>query len=246
MNIKAIYESIIESLKFSARLRRIGKYRNPEDREFFEDFMAKKRKIVESNLSEEAKKIRALKGTYEFKVYEHFKKNEFLSSKRYASDFLKYCKFDIFADKKRWTNSFFFIRVYHSPKDFQWTKGKKFFFILMCIFFFKIGYNFGLRDSQIYDEVKENVTDIRTEDELFYLLKEKKLPILALYYIPGDIFSHDMQFAMGRFIEKYGNNYVQMAKINCKYNLDLCIKKNQYLIFPQWELMLPSFVSFIF
>ncbi len=243
MNLKSIYESIIESLRFSARLRRLGKYRNPEDREFFENFLEKKRKLVENNLSEEAKKIKALKNTYEYKVYEHFKKNEFLSSKKYASDFLKYCKFDIFYDRKKWTNSILFYRYYFTPKDFQWTKSKKFILIMLMILFFKIGYNFGFRDSLLFDEVKENVTDIRTEDELFYLLKEKKIPILALYYIPGDIFSFDMQFAMGRFVEKYADSFVQMAKINCKYNIDLCIKKSQYLVLPQWELMLPPFVK---
>lgn len=244
MNFKSVYENIIESLRFSARIRRIGKWRNPEDREFFEDFLGQKRKYVEKNLDEEAKKIQSLKNSYEYKVYEHFKKNEFLSSKKHASDFLKYCKFDIFYDKSRWTNSLFYNRNYYTPKDFQWTKSKKILFAMLMILFFKIGYNFGMKDSLLYDEVKENVHDIRTEDELFYLLKEKKAPVLALYYIPGDIYSYDMQFAMGKFIEKYGNNYVQMAKINCKYNLDLCIKKSQYLILPQWELMFPGFVIF--
>ena len=246
MNFKLIYERIIESLRFSARLRRIGKYRNPEDRQFFEDFMYKKKNIVENNLSEEINKIENIKNSYEYKVYEHFKKNEFLSSKKYSSDFLKYCKFDIFYNKKKWTNSIFFVRPYHTPKDFQWTILNKIFLILSIIIFFKVGYSFGFKDSMLYDEIKENLTDIRTEDELFHILKEKKIPILALYYNPGDIFSLDMQFAMGKFIEKYGENYVQMAKINCKYNLDLCIKKSQYLILPQWELMLPGFVNIKF
>lgn len=246
MNFKSVFENIIESLRYSSRIRRLGKYRNPEDREFFEDFLNKKKKIVEKNLSEESKKIQALKNTYEYKVYEHFKKNEFLSTKKHASDFLKYCKFEIFYDKTRWTNSWFYLRNFYTPNDFQWTKTKKFLFFILVILFFKIGYNFGLRDSLLFDEVKENVKDIRTEDELFYLLKEKKTPVLSLYYLPGDIYSHDMQFAMGKFIEKYGNNYVQMAKINCKYNMDLCIKKSQYLLLPQWELLLHGFVILIF
>lgn len=245
MNLKSIYEGIIESLRFSARLRRIGKYRNPEDRQFFDDFLGKKRIIVEKNLNEETKKIEELKNTYEYKVYQHYKKNEFLSNKKFSSDFLKYCKFDIFYDKKRWTNSIFYIRHYFSPKEFEWTRGKKFIFILLSILFFKIGYKFGFKDSMLYDEVKENITDLRSEDELFYILKEKKIPILALYYIPGDIYSYDMQFSMGKFIEKYGNDYVHMAKINCKYNLDLCLKKTQYLLLPQWELMLPGFVNLL-
>jgi hypothetical protein len=243
MNLKSIYESIVESLRFSTRIRRLRKFRNPEDRQFMEDFLSKRKKIIEKNIQEEQKKINQLKDTYEYKVYNHYKKNEFHSSKKFASDFLKFCNFEIFNKKEKWTNSFFFIRPYSSPKDYEWTKFKKFSLIFLMMIMFKVGFSFGFKDSLLYDEIKENVSDIRNEDELFYILRENKLPLLTLYYIPGDVYSHDMQFAMGSFIQKYGNDYVKMAKINCKYNLDLCIKKAQYLKLPQWELMLPGFVN---
>lgn len=242
MNIKSTYESIVESLRYSTRIRRLKKYRNPEDRQFMEDFLSKRKQIIEKNLQEEQKKISNLKDTYEYKVYNHYKKNEFLSNKKFSSDFLKFCKFEIFYKKKYWTNSLFFFRPFMTQEDFQWTKLKKFLLIFLMGVFFKFGYLYGFKNSLLYDEIKENVSDIRNEDELFYILKENKLPILSLYYIPGDIYSHDMQFAMGSFIEKYGEGHLKMAKINCKYNLDLCIKKAQYLKMPQWELMLPGFV----
>ena len=53
-----------------------------------------------------------------------------------------------------------------------------------------------------------------------------------------------MQTAQGLFAEKYGENNVKMAKVNCKYNLDLCLKKVQYLMIPQWEIMYPPVVNY--
>ena len=179
MNFKSTYEAIVESLRFSTRIRRLKKFRNPEDRQFMEDFLAKRKKIVENNMQEEQKKIKNLKDTYEYKVYNHFKKNEFHSNKKYASDFLKYCNFDIFYLKEKWTNSFFYLRSYITPKDYEWTRFKKFSLIFLMIIMFKVGYSIGFKNSQFFDEIIENVTNIRNEDELFYILQENKLPIMC-------------------------------------------------------------------
>jgi hypothetical protein len=85
--------------------------------------------------------------------------------------------------------------------------------------------------------------DVRSEDQLFDVLINQNKPVLVLYYVPGQMFFIEMQFAQAKFIEKYGESSVKMAKVNCKYNLDLCLKKMQYMIPPQWEIMYPPTVT---
>ena len=83
---------------------------------------------------------------------------------------------------------------------------------------------------------------MRSEDQLFDILINKNIPIIALYYVPGQPSFIDMISAQGQFAEKYGEKVVRMVKINCKYNLELCLKKVQYLNIPQWEVMYPPVV----
>ena len=84
--------------------------------------------------------------------------------------------------------------------------------------------------------------DVRSEDQLFDILIKKGIPVLVLYYVPGQPEFIEMQTAQGAIAEKYGEKAVKMARVNCKYNLDLCLKKVQYITMPQWEIMYPPIV----
>ena len=230
-------QKVVISIRYWANVRYRKEQINPEIRELLEDFHSKKRIKVNKSLQDEQNQIEMLKKTYEFKCFEHFRKVDYLKTKEDSSEFLKFCKFDLFTDKKRWKRGDIFINHFSVPREYILTTFQKLVLILLGILSFKYGLFYGKKDSQLFDEIKENIVDIRTEDQLMSLLETRKLPLLVLYYYPGDYNAFMMQYAQGRFIEVYGNNYATMAKINCKYNLELCIKKNQYLIFPQWELM---------
>ena len=93
-----------------------------------------------------------------------------------------------------------------------------------------------------FDSIKEFVLDVRSEDQLFDILINKNIPVVVLYYVPGQPEFIEMQTAQGLIAENYGEKNVKMARVNCKYNLDLCLKKVQYLIMPQWEIMYPPVV----
>ncbi len=235
--MKNFLERVVQSIRFWANVRYRKKQINPEIRELLEEFHKKKRIQVGKSLKEEQNQIDQLRKSYEFKCFEHFRKVEFLKTKEKSEEFVYYCDFDIYADKKKWTRGIFFTKYFSSPKDYLLNSFRKFILLLLGLFSFKFGLVNGFKDSQLYDEVKENIVDIRTEDQLLSLLRTKELPILVLYYYPGDYNSFLMQSAQGRFVEKFGEGYVTMAKVNCKYNLDLCLKKIQYLKMPQWELM---------
>jgi hypothetical protein len=214
---------------------------NPEIRELLEEFHKKKRIEVNKSLKEEENQIDKLKNSYEFKCFEHNRKVDFLKTKENSSEFIYYCNFDIYKDKKKWTRSRIFLYAPITPKEYLLNRSKKLLLIILGLFAFKFGLINGFKDSQLYDEIKENIVDIRTEDQLMALLKTKQLPLLVLYYYSGDYNGFLMQIAQGKFIEKYGEGFVTMAKVNCKYNLDLCLKKYQYLKIPQWELMLAPY-----
>jgi hypothetical protein len=241
--MKSTLEKVVQSIRFWANVRHRKKQINPEIREMLEDFHKKKRVQVSKGLEEEEKQIDSLKSSYDYKCFEHFRKIGFLKTKEKAENFIQYCDFNIFSDKSKWTRGLFFFRYFNTPKDYIITKLRKLIIFLLGLFAFKIGLINGFKDSQLYDEIKENITDIRTEDQLLDLLHKRGLPILVLYYYSGDYNGFLMQNAQGRFVEKYGENYVTMAKVNCKYNLDLCLKKVQYLVIPQWELMYPPFTE---
>lgn len=87
--------------------------------------------------------------------------------------------------------------------------------------------------------------NVKTEDQLFDILINRNKPVLVLYFFPGQPNSLDMAMYQGEFIEKYGNDYVEMAKVNCRFNMDLCTKKGTFIKFPQYELMYPPIVLFI-
>jgi hypothetical protein len=241
--MKTIYDRMIHSIRFWANVRHRKKQINPEIREILEDYHTRKRQNVNKLLVEEEIKINTIKNTYEYKCFEHFQKINFLKTKENSDEFVLYCNFDIMNEKSRWTRSPIFFRYFHIPRDFMLNIFRKLILFLTALFFFKLGLIHGYKDSLLYDEIKENIIDIRTEDQLLDLLNKKGLPILVLYYYPGDLKSTPMMEAQGKFIEKYGEGYVTMAKVNCKYNLDLCLKKVQYLILPQWEMMYPPYVE---
>jgi hypothetical protein len=237
-----ILQRMVESIRFFAKIRYKKVFVNPEIREVIEDYNLRKQDKVKKKLEIEEKNIDLLKETYEYKCYEHFHKIDYLKTKEKSEDFLHRCKFDFLTDKKMLTKGkFFYPKYFISPEDYKWTKLKKLFILVASLVLFKLGLINGKKDSLLYDEVKENVLDIRTEDQLLSILIHKKMPILVLYYYPGDYYSFEMQNAQGAFVEEHGEDYAVMAKVNCKYNLDLCLKKNQYLKFPQWELMYPPF-----
>lgn len=238
-----LIQKITQSIRFWSNMRYKKQVINPEIRELLEDYYQKKRIKVNQSLEEEKKQIKNLQETYEYKCFEHYRKIDFLKTKEDSAEFLKYCNFEIFYDKKRWTRSIFYFRHFHTPKDFILTKFKKLILLLITLFAFKLGLINGSKDSQLFDEIKENIVDVRTEDQLLALLNTRRIPVMVLYYLPGDIIAFDMQKAQGKFIENWGEDYVTMAKVNCKYNLDLCIKKVSYMNFPQWELMYPPFME---
>ncbi len=236
--MKNFLERVSQSILFWANMRYRKMQINPEIREIVEDFHKRKRIEVNKSLNDEEKHIDKLKNSYEYKCFEHYRKLDFLKTKEKSSEFIYYCNFDIYKDRKKWTRGKFFINTPSTPKDFLLNKFRKILLVILGLLAFKFGLINGFKDSQLFDEIKENIVDIRTEDQLLSLLKTKKLPLLVLYYYSGDYNGFNMEIAQGKFIEKYGENFVTMAKVNCKYNMDLCLKKNQYLKIPQWELML--------
>lgn len=94
------------------------------------------------------------------------------------------------------------------------------------------------------DTDKELVINIKTEEQLFDILINKNKPILVLYYWPALPLALEMAMYQGRFIEEYGNNQIEMAKVNCRYNMDLCVKKINFLNMPQYEIMFPPIVNY--
>jgi hypothetical protein len=238
-NFRQVYEQMNESVFFMIRKRIRKSLNHPEIREVYEDYIKRKRGEYENVIDKELKNIKKLQQSYEYKVFEHYKKTDLLSNKK-ASFFIKYCKFDYMKDKSKWGNKPFHINTFDSPQDYIKTAFTYFLYFALGIFFLKIGFYNGKKDSILYDVVRENVTDIRTEDQLFDILLKNNKPLLIMYYYPGAPKVQDMMFAMGDFIEKNGD-IVNMAKVNCKYNVDLCLKKAQMLIMPQWELMLQSY-----
>ena len=231
-----------ESIKFFAKIRYGKVFVNPEIREVIENFHLKKQERVNTKLDVENKNISELKNTYEYKCFEHFRKIDYLKTKEKSSDFMDRCNFEFLSDKSMWTKGkSFYPRYFIIPDDYKWTTIRKLIILISSLFLFKLGLINGKKDSTLYDEVKENILDVRTEDQLLSILLKRRVPILVLYYYPGDYFSFEMQNAQGAFVEEHGDENVLMAKVNCKYNLDLCMKKNQYLKFPQWELMYPPY-----
>ncbi len=241
-----LYRKISQSVRYWSIMKYRTKYINPEIRELLEDFNQKKRIKINNQIVEDESQVEKIKETYEYKVFQHFEKINFFKSKEKSSDFLQYCDFKIFYEKERWTNGWhnlFYTRIRHTPKDFVFTKFSKILLFFLALFAFKLGFTNGYKDSKLYDEIKENILDVKTEDDLLALLTYKKLPLVVLYYIPGDASNLRMQLAQGKLIEEYGENYAIMAKVNCKNNLELCLKKSNYLTMPQWELMYPPFVD---
>lgn len=241
--IRKYLEQVVDSLKLSANIRVHRKIKDQDFRQVVEEFKQLKRVKVNKQMKEEEVIVKSLRDTYEFKCFEHNRKSEVLGPIKKADFFMKFCTFPRYYMKEMWTKSRHFEREYELPKDFQWNKAKILTLLLFSVLLFKFGYRNGIKDSVLYDVVKENVIDIRTEDQLFDIITNRDTPVFVLYYIPGDYTIIDMMFAMGEYTEKYGSDNVIMAKVNCKYNLDLCIKKVQYLTLPQWEIMYPPMIE---
>lgn len=243
--IRKILEELVTSFRFSSKIRNQKKFRNPALRELIEDFHQKKRLNVTNSLKQDSINAENLKNSYEYKVFEFSKRLQFYSTKTKSSDFLKFCDFSFYKNKNMWTKSSFYYRHYQIPSDFLFKK--KLLLFILAIIGFKLGYTNGFKDSTLYDTIEERILDIKTEEQLFNILINENKPVLVLYYIPGDFKVLDMLTAMGNFIEDNEsiNNSLALAKVNCKYNLDLCLKKSQNMIFPQWELMYPPVVNYI-
>lgn len=148
---------------------------------------------------------------------------------------------------------------YDIPSNYNFKLWERFALLLILLIAFKLGYINALKDCELIDEVKYSVKEIKTEDQIFDILLNTNKPLILLYYIPGDEYYIDMLTAMGNLAVKYDeiltfeNNkqagkklnlhshteLFNLAKVNCKDNFDLCIRKSKYLKFPQWELMLP-------
>jgi hypothetical protein len=237
--MKKFYYQLIQSLKYSSFKKYRSYFVNPEIKEIMQGVMSKKRKEDVAKIEEDLKVLERLRNSYEYKVFEHYNKIEFESNKKLGSDFLKYCEFKQFDMKEKWTKGIFFTRYFPKYHDYHMNKVKKIMLFLVALILFKVGWNSGFKHSMLFDVIKENVLDVRSEDQLFDILINKKQPVLVLYYTPGDISSFSMMFAQGLYKEKYPNVPVHMAKVNCKYNLDLCIKKVHYLSMPQFEMMYP-------
>lgn len=247
---KKALSKIIESIRFHHRVATIRTFINPEIRDMLSVIIPKQRKKAEEKVKKETEKIEEIEKSYDFQVRQHFTRIRFENmSKRERLE--RKSSFAFLNKGELWYVDYdksavariLYMFPYRAPEFFRSSAWFKLLLLLVALFFIKIGFINGKKDSIILDEIHESITDIRNEDELFNIVISMNKPLIIMYYYPSDHTLIDMMMEMGRVAEKYGNESFILSKVNCRYNLDLCMKKAQYLKFPQWELMMPPVVE---
>jgi hypothetical protein len=239
---KSIIRKVIESVHYHHRINSERVFINPEIRFLLKSKKTEWRKKIEEKVNKDNKDLSLLENNYEYKnkVFLMKIKHENIDKTRK----LEHCNFDFIEDgsnlKFRYNKSIIkrllYFPIYHLPKYFKSSYLFKLALFIICILCLKIGYLIGKKDCILYDPIKNNVIDIKNEDSLFDLLISLNKPLVVFYYFPENELVPNMQFNTGLLSEKY-NDYATFAKVNCKYNLELCMKKAEYLKMPQWELM---------
>lgn len=271
MKLKYYYNRFIDTLKYY-QIGVINRRISPVERDSeFDELVIKVQKKADRLANEQLKQLNEIEKSYEYISKQHLAKTEYLNKSK--TDLLKNTDFEFLNKGELWeynyNNSLLkrlkfsnFHYYYDDYSKYEFKRYEKLLLFAIGLFIFKLGYSNGYIDSDILDEVKYSVNDIRNEDDIFDILMTTNKPTVVLYYYPGDYRSISMQLIMGKLAQKYseiprekeGNNsndfsdikelvnykeYFNLAKVNCKYNLDLCMKKANYINFPQWELMYP-------
>ena len=241
-NFKKVIRKIVESVHYHHRINSDRVFINPEIRYLLKNKRVEMRNKIEAKVNNDYKGLQSIENKYDYKNKEFLMKIKYENMEKIRK--LEHCNFDFIEDgnnlKFRYNKSLFkrllYFPIYNLPKYFKSSLLFKLFLFVISVLFLKIGYLIGKKDCILYDPIRNNVIDIRNEDSLFDLLISLNKPLIVFYYFPESEVVTNMQFNMGLLSEKYGE-YVSFAKVNCKYNLELCMKKAEYLKMPQWELM---------
>ena len=102
-------------------------------------------------MNNEINTINKLKGSYDYKIFEHGKMVEFYKKNNLSSDFLKFCEFKQLEQKEMWTSKYFplFIPPFITHKEYKWTRLRYLLLIAISVLFFKIGFHYGIKDSTL-------------------------------------------------------------------------------------------------
>lgn len=240
-----IIQNIRENTNYRKRMLNYRVFINPEIKDLYAHKLPVIRRKAESFVQEQKRLIEEIENSYEYKVQKFLCKVKFDNKDKISRLF--YCNFDFlekgenfkFRYKKSLIDRILFKNPYDLPKYYKYTKLYYLGLISLCIIAARVGFKHGFQDSVKYDGIKYNIEDVKHEDQLFNILVSTNKPVAVLYYIPGDHLPINMQFYLSEVAEKYGSDYFTAAKVNCKHNLDLCMKKSQYMKFPQIEIMYP-------
>ena len=146
-----LFIQVIESRRFSRVVRKLSYYRNPIEKELFEEIRTKKTKQTNQELNSKDMQLKKLQNSYEYKVFEHSKKVEYWDKNRRGADLIKFLDTSLYEsnNKKMWTKSSLFIRSYNLDKDYVKPWFWKFSLFLACIVAFKFGFHNGFKDSNL-------------------------------------------------------------------------------------------------
>lgn len=241
---KSLLEKVSQSMTYHLNIFSSRVFVNPEVRYFMKEKTYEIKNRVTKKVEEDVKEAIKLQQTYEYKVGEHLCKIEIENEDKTKR--VLQCDFSFLDRPEEYKYGYnrnifkriFFKEYYSTPHKYQLNMKNWLFIICLSLFSLKVGYHLGFKDSILYDSVKYELNNIKNEDSLFNLVESENKPLLVLYYTPGSMSSHDMQFYMTEIYDKY-MEHINIAKVNCKYNVELCMKKAQYLNFPQWEIMFP-------
>jgi len=144
-----LFLQVIESRRFSRVVRKLSYYRNPAERELFDEIRTKTTIKTNQNLKSKTSQLEQIKNSYEYKIFEHSKMVEFYNQKRDASEFVKYLDSSLFENKKMWTKSMWFVRPFFIHEDYERSFTFKLLLGLGIIVAFKFGFFNGFKDSTL-------------------------------------------------------------------------------------------------
>lgn len=247
-SFKDILNMIKHSYYYHLKMKSYRHFINPNIHEIKKKIEHKLRKNAIDKVENQKKDLEKLLNSYDYKVKEHLAKTKFSNLNTYEK--LKKCNFGFlnnFENSYHNYNYSFFkrvssIKIYDFPNDYYSNIFYKLFLILSMIAFFKIGYYNSSQTNILYDYVKYNVKNIENENELTNILLTTNKPIAVLYYFPNTYNTSKMISNLGIIHDKHNTNdhlLFTAARVNCRHNLELCMRKADNLKFPQLELMFP-------